>query len=135
MKALIALTALLWTMGFVAPAMAADQKALDEFENRAKRLNALGADKFDLAIQRISTETGVPVDTIRRQHERHPDTGIAGLMVANVLANETKKIPETFLSQRAAGKNWVTIAKENKVSVDTLNQRLARLERAIKGNN
>jgi len=119
-------------LGFVFPAMAADKQDLD---NRVKQLNSVGSkpDMQDVAFQRISTETGVPVETVRKQHQRHPNVGVAGLMIANVLANETKKAPEQFLGEHEKGKKWVPIAKENNVTVDKLNERLDRLAKAING--
>ena len=135
MKTLIALTFLVG-LGFIVPAVAADKEDLDHLENRVKQLNSLAAKPamMDVALKRISTETGVPVETVRKQHARHPNIGIAGLMLANVLSNETQKKPEQFLAQKEAGKKWITMAKENKVSIDKLNERLDRLARAIKGN-
>jgi hypothetical protein len=84
-------------------------------------------------LQRISTETGVPLERVREQHKQHPDIGVAGLMLANVMASDTKKRPENFLNQRASGKKWLKIAKEQNVPVERLNERLDRLNRAIKG--
>ena len=137
MKTFMAMTLLL-ALGLVFPAMAADKQDkqdLDQLENRVKQLNAVGnkPEMQDIAFQRISTETGVPVETVRKQHGRHPNVGVAGLMIANVLANETKKTPEQFLGAKEKGKNWVTIAQQNNVSVDKLNERLDRLAKAIKG--
>ena len=134
MKTFLAITWLM-ILGLTFPVIAADKEDLDHLEDRVKQLNSLAnkPGKLDLAIQRISTETGVPEASLRRQHGRHPDIGVGGLMIANVLANETKKLPEVFLKQRAAGKKWVPIAKENKVTVETLNERLDRLNKAIKG--
>jgi hypothetical protein len=133
MKILITMTIL--ALGLMFPALAADQEDLDHLENRVKQLNALGAKPAmqDVAFQRISTETGVPLETVRKQHGRHPKIGIAGLMMANVLANETKKNPDWFLTQKESGKKWLQLAKENNVSVDKLNERLDRLHKAIKG--
>ena len=133
MKILIAMTIL--ALGLVFPAFAADKEDLDHLENRVKQLNALGAKPAmqDVAFQRISTETGVPLETVRKQHGRHPNIGVAGVMIANVLANETKKNPEWFLTQKVDGKKWLQLAKEHNVSVDKLNERLDRLHKAIKG--
>jgi len=136
MKTLI-VSAVLWALGLclISPVAAADKQQLDQFDKRVSDINAMASKpaKTDLALQRISTETGMPVDRLKQQHQKHPDIGPAGLMVANVLADETKKGPEVFLSQKAAGKKWVNIAKENKVSVEKLIERLDRLEKAIKG--
>ncbi len=131
MKTLIAMT-MLMALGLVFPTLAADKQDL---ENRVKQLNSIGAkpEMQDIAFQRISTETGVPVETVRKQHQRHPNVGVAGLMMANVLADETKKTPEQFLAAHDKGKNWVTIAQQNNVSVDKLNERLERLAKAING--
>src|SRR5689334_17288357 len=114
MKTFIAMTMLL-ALGLAFPTMAADKEDHDELENRVTQINAMGAkpNMTDIALQRISTETGVPVETVRKQHGRHPSIGVAGLMIANVLANETKKAPETFLAQREGGKKWKQIAKQN----------------------
>jgi hypothetical protein len=85
----------------------------------------------DVAVQRVSVETGVPVDRVQAMHQKHSDIGIGGVLVANVLADETKKDPELFMKQRGQGKKWAAIAKENNVSFSSLNDRLDRLERAI----
>jgi hypothetical protein len=134
MRTFFAVT-LLMALGLVFPSLAADKQDLDHFESRVQQLNSL-AEKpgmMKVAIQTISNETGVPVEKVRNQHKRHSDMGIAGLMIANVLADDTKKAPEHFLSERESGKKWVTIARENKVSVDKLNERLDRFARALKG--
>ena len=57
--------------------------------------------------------------------------GGAALLLANVMAAETKKSPESFLKERSSGKEWVEIAQENKIPTDKLNVRLDRIERAI----
>ena len=126
----LATSAMVFAASFV---IAADKDDLDEYEKRLNRINAQ-AEKpgmLNVALQRISTETGVPLEQVRAQHKRHPEVGPAGLLIANVLANETKKAPSEFLKERAEGKKWVAIARQHKVSVDKLNDRLERLEKAI----
>ena|SRR5689334_23121215 len=136
MKTLIA-SAMLWALGLclIGPVAAADKQDLNQFDKRVNDINAVAGKpgKTDMVIQRISTETGMPADRLKQQHDKHPDIGLGGVFVANVLADETKKGPETFLSQKAAGKKWVDIAKANNVPVEKLNERLSRLENAIKG--
>jgi len=136
MKTLI-VSAVMWALGLclVSPIVAADKKNLNEFDKRVNDVNAIASKpaNMDMAFQRISTETGMPVDRLKQLHQKHPDIGLGGLFVANVLADETKKGPDTFLSQKASGRKWVNIAKENNVSVDKLNDRLERLEKALKG--
>ena len=113
--------------------IAADKEDMDEYEKRLNRINT-AAEKpgmMNVALQRIATETGVPLENVRAQHKRHPEVGPAGLLIANVLANETKKAPSEFLKERAEGKRWLAMARENKVSVDKLNDRLERFEKAL----
>ena len=113
--------------------IAADDQDVDEFERRVSRINA-AADKpgkMNIALQRISTETGVPLENVRGQHKRYTNMGAAGIMIANVLANETKKAPNDFLKARTDGKKWLAQARDNKVSVEKLNDRLERLQKAM----
>ncbi|MFL5048441.1 MAG: hypothetical protein ACJ8EA_26715, partial [Xanthobacteraceae bacterium] len=132
-KLLLALTTLVVAFGLTAPVFAADDE--DTYEKKVKQVNALGEKpgRMKVCLQRISTETGVPVEKVQTQAKRHPEAGAAGLFLANLMADETKKEPEQFLKARENGKKWLTIAKNNKVSVDKLNERLDRFEKAIKG--
>jgi hypothetical protein len=104
----------------------------NELDNRVEQINRMiKRDNMDLAVKRISTETGVPEDRVRAMHERHQRIGPAGLMIANVLANETKKEPEQFMREKTGGKTWVAIARDNNVPLDRLSMRLDRLETAL----
>lgn len=127
-------SAVLWALGLCLVG-AADKKAGDEFDKRVNEVNAVASQpaNMNLVLQRISTETGVPVERLKQQHQKHPDVGLGGVFVANLMADETKKSPENFVAQKASGKKWVTIAKEHNVSLDKINDRLERLEKAIKG--
>jgi hypothetical protein len=105
----------------------------DELDSRAQTLNAL-ADKHGgmrEAIHDVSVETGVPQEQLQRMHDQHPDAGAGGIMIACVLADNTKKAPETFLSRHINGKGWAAIARDNSVPLEKINDRLAKLERDI----
>jgi hypothetical protein len=133
MKRLItALSLFALTFVLVGPALADEE---DEYEARVKRINAMAEKpgKMKTALQRIATETGMTADRIESQHKKNPEMGPAGIMLANVMSNDTKKNPGYFIEQRKSGKKWLAIAKENKIPVDRLNERLERLENAIKG--
>ena len=106
----------------------ADREALDDRIDQVNR--AAKKEGKDVAMQRISTETGVSMDQLQSMNKKF-DVGPAGLMVASVLANETKKGPEHFLRQHQEGKSWAALARDNKVPIDRLNSRLDRLENAI----
>ena len=84
-----------------------------------------------VALERISNQTGVPVEQVQALHKRHDEVRAGGLLVACVLAAETKKAPDTFLKQRNQGKSWSAIARENNVPADKLIQRLDNLRNAL----
>lgn len=104
------------------------QKA--ELDDRVRTLNSMADKKGDFraALHNVSVETGVPMDQLQRMHDQHPDAGAGGIMVACVLADDTKGSPEHFLSTHKSGRSWAAIAHENNVPLDRLNGRLDRLE-------
>ena len=110
---------------------AAENPGRDALEDRVQEVNRSGrSEGMDVTLKRISTETGVPLDQVKAMHKRYP-VGPGGLMIACVLANETKKEPEQFLKQHANGKSWVALARANDVGIDKLSSRLDRLNTAI----
>ncbi|HXT13305.1 MAG TPA: hypothetical protein VN873_17240 [Candidatus Angelobacter sp.] len=111
-------------------AIARGQSARDELETRAQHVNSL-ADRHGgmrEVIHSVSVETGVPQEQLQRMHDEHPDAGPAGLMIASVLADNTKKSPEMFLRRHVNGRGWASIARENNVPLDKINNRLDKLE-------
>jgi hypothetical protein len=106
----------------------------DELETRAHTVNALADQRGGMkeAIHDVSVETGVPVDQLQKLHDRHPDAGPAGLMIAAVLADNAKGAPETYLTHHVNGKGWGAIARDSKVPLEKINDRLAKLERDLK---
>ena len=105
----------------------------DELDSRAQTVNAL-ADKrggMKEAIHDVSVETGVPLEQLQKMRDQHPDAGAAGIMIACVMADNTKKSPEAFLSRHINGKGWAAIARDNNVPLDKINERLSRLERDL----
>jgi hypothetical protein len=110
---------------------AADNPARDELENHVREVNRSGkSEGTDVTLKRISTETGVPLEQVKSMNKRYA-VGPGGLMIACVLANETKKEPEQFLKQHANGKSWAALARANDVALDKLSSRLDRLNTAI----
>jgi hypothetical protein len=71
------------------------------------------------------------MNELQDMHKRHPDAGAAGIMIACVLADNTKKPPEEFLSKHIKGKGWAAIAHDNNVPLEKLNVRLDHLEREL----
>jgi hypothetical protein len=64
-------------------------------------------------------------------HKNHPKVHAGGLLVACVLADETRKSPSTFLKQHDSGKSWTSFAEDNNVSVDKLSARIERLQQSL----
>jgi len=121
----------------MAPLRAADNK---EKEKDADRLNDRVHDINDLARKRgmmtpalktISNETGVPLERVEAMHKKYDETGPAGLMLACVLAAETKKEPESFIKTHSSGKGWGAIARDNNVPTERLTTRLDHMERFV----
>ena len=127
----IGLTIALGVGGLQAADNKDDQQS--HFKRRVEQINDAAKDKevMQLAIKHISVETGVPADKVRVHHERHPNMGAAGLLLANVMAAETKKPPATFLNERQTGDSWLAIAKEHKVGIEKLTVRLDNVWKAI----
>jgi hypothetical protein len=104
-----------------------------DFDENVREVNDL-TDKPSVlkqALHHISIETGVPLEKVQAEHRRHPEIGAAGLLIGNVMAAETSTQPDRFFRQRAGGKKWAAIAKENNISLDKLNLRLDNLEKAL----
>lgn len=113
--------------------LARGQTARDELESRAQNVNSL-ADRHGgmrEAIHDVSVETGVPQEKLQRMHDQHPDAGPAGLMIASVIADNAKGNPEQYLSRHMNGRGWGSIAHENNVPLDKINNKLANLEREL----
>jgi hypothetical protein len=117
------------------PAMAADTNSQSSLQSQMEQLNSATStpEKMDTALQRIATETGVPIDRVRALHKNHPKVQAAGILAACVLADETKKTPDSFLKQHDAGKSWSSIAEENNVSADKMSARVERLQQSLNG--
>lgn len=105
--------------GFEQQSVAIDQRAASSPENLTASLNA------------ISVQTGVPLATVQEQHKQYPNIGVAGLLAANVLADQTKKDPTVFLQAKAAGQTWSQIAQSNNVPMAKLDARLASVEQSM----
>src|SRR2546422_166988 len=118
---------------FGAGAYAADQNTKDAFERKAANVNEVArrADKLPVALHAISVETGVPEDRLREMHKKNPDAGPAGILIASVMADETKQPPEKFLRSHVEGKSWEAIAHDNHVTLKKVNDRLDHLEKAV----
>jgi hypothetical protein len=103
------------------------------FENHIRSLNTATVNNHaeKTTLHGVSVETGVPEDQVLQIHKNNPKTGPAGIFVACIIADHTKKDPETYVKQSAAGKAWAVIAQENNVPLDQIDERLARIEKYV----
>jgi hypothetical protein len=103
------------------------------FDARAHSLNTSveKGGKLTDAYHAVAVETGVPEAKIEAMHKKHPKAGPAGILAACVLADETKKDPDRFLTRFSGGKDWTSIAADNNVPIEKLNVRLDRVENYV----
>jgi hypothetical protein len=87
--------------------------------------------QWETAMHTISVQTGVPRDQLRTLRQNYPTVEPSAVLIASVLADETKKAPEEFLKQHIAGQTWVQIARNNKVPLDKIDARLERIQQAL----
>ena len=124
-------TSLVFGLG-MSSVRAADKQA-DSLSDRIHAVNdaAKKSGNTQAALHSISVETGVPKSQVEAIHKKYSDTGVGGVLVSCVLADETKKAPESFLDKHKEGKSWSDLAHENHVAVEKLNTRLDHVEQVI----
>ena len=111
----------------------ADEKTADRLNSRVHDVNDAAKKKgmMSEAMHTVSVETGVPREQVEGLHKRFPDVGPAGILIACVMADETKKAPEEFIKKHNSGDGWGTIAREHRVPQEKLIERLDHLDRAL----
>lgn len=87
--------------------------------------------QWETAMHTISVQTGVPRDQLRAMRQKHPTVEPSAVLIACVLADETKKPPEQFLERAIATQDWIPIARNNKVPLEKINARLERIQQAL----
>ncbi|HMJ91580.1 MAG TPA: hypothetical protein VK530_17280 [Candidatus Acidoferrum sp.] len=105
-----------------------------DVEQRIRQINRLDNKPvvLDAGLRAVSKELGTPVPVLEAQLKEHSRLGIAGLLVANTIASDSKKSPETVIKAHGDGRSWVEMARNNNVSLDTLEAKLTRVENAMK---
>ena len=73
------------------------------------------------------------MEQLQKMRDQHPDAGAAGLMIACVIADNAKGSPEGYLNRHVNGKGWASIARDNNVPLEKINQRLDKLQRDLEG--
>jgi hypothetical protein len=111
---------------------AADAKVEKEvLDERAKNINetAKKPGMAEVALRSVSNETGVPREQVEGMYKNHKNP--AGILIACVLADETKRQPKDFLEHHVAGKSWTSMANEHHVPMEKINGKLANLEKDL----
>src|SRR5712671_6917820 len=110
-----------------------EDKTADRLNSRVHEVNDAAKKKgmMPVAMHTVSVETGVPREQVEALHKRFPDTGPAGIMLACVFADETKKSPEEIIKKHNSGADWDSMARQNKIPMEKLIERLDHLERAV----
>ena len=105
--------------------------ARQELNAHVEDVNKAAKNKMETALHAVSVETGIPQERVETMHKNFPDVGPAGILMASVLADNTKKDPETFMRKHHTGTGWTAQARENNVSLDKLHERLDHLDKAV----
>ena len=105
-----------------------------DIEERIQALNKLDNTPASMraGMAAVSKETAVPLPKIQAEHKEHPNVGLAGLFVAHELATQTHKPVEQFPKARASGKSWSQIAGSHGLNLTVVENKLARIESAVR---
>jgi hypothetical protein len=105
-----------------------------DIENRIRQINRLDNRPAvrDAGLRAVSKELGKPVPQLQTQLKEHSGLGIAGLLVANTIASESKKDADTVIKAHGGDRGWVDVARNNNVSLDSLEAKLSRVESAMR---
>jgi hypothetical protein len=117
------------------PAADKQTQTKGDIEDRIREVNRLdnkGAEK-NAGLRAVSDELAIPVPTLQAQLKSHPNLGIGGLVAANTIAQATKKDADTLIKAHGEGRGWAVVARNNGVSVDTIESKLTNVENAMKG--
>ena len=114
-------------------ARAQDKATKDNFERKAHAVNAAAkqTDSANSALRAISVETGVPLEKVQGMYKDHPKAGPAGILVACVLADETKLAPEKFLEGESDVKSWETLISHHNVPLQKVSDRFDHVQREM----
>jgi hypothetical protein len=87
--------------------------------------------QWETAMHTISVQTGVSREQLRAMRQKHPTVEPSAVLIACVLADETKKAPDQFLERAIATQDWIPIARNNKVPLEKINARLEQIQQAL----
>ena len=111
-----------------------ERGAAGDLDRHIQAVNRLDKNQAALraGMAAVSKETAVPLNTIEAEHKDHPQMGLAGLFVAHQLSVTTHKPADQFIKQRQSGQSWAQIARANNQDLADLDQKLTRIEEAMR---
>lgn len=80
----------------------------------------------------MSKETAVPLPTVEEAERNHPNAGLGDLFVAQELATKTQKSVSDLLGMHRDGKTWAEIAASHNQDISSVQQKLSRVEEAMR---
>ncbi len=110
-------------------ARADDRQELDAKVSTLNTIEAKHGDQ-DAVFARISAETGVSVETLRKE-KTETGLGFGGLLIANELAKASGKTFAAVAAEFKAGKGWGQIAAEANVKLGALMKSAHRVEAKV----
>jgi hypothetical protein len=99
------------------------ERVFADLEAQAQRDGASGR-----LLERLSRQQNIPVSTLQSQLRKHPGLTVPQLYVATVIAREGRTSLDPVVQSYKAGKSWAEIARDRKVSVADLADRLRAAE-------
>jgi hypothetical protein len=105
-----------------------------ELERRLSSLNSLDDEPSAqrAGLMALSKETAVPYPQIEELHKQHTSASVGDLFIAQELATKTQKSASEFLSKKNAGKSWSEIISDNNQNRSEIEQKLSRIEQAMR---
>jgi hypothetical protein len=112
------------------PAASAPETRLHQLQKQVNETTKT-PQQWEVAMHTISVQTGVSREQLRAMRQKHPTVEPSAVLISCVLADETKKAPEQFLERAIATQDWIPIARNHKVPLEKINERLERIQQAI----
>jgi hypothetical protein len=105
-----------------------------ELDTRIASLNTLDDQPLAMrtGLAAVSKETAVPLTQIEDLQKQNANAGVGDLFVAQELATHTQKPASDFLKQHSDGKSWSQLISDNNQNRTEIEQKLARVEDAMK---
>jgi hypothetical protein len=108
--------------------------ATSELDKRVAALNTLDDQPLQMrtGLASVSKETAVPLTQIEELQKQNASASLGDLFIAQELAVKTQKPASDFLRQRTDGKSWTQIISDHKQSESEIQQKLGRIEQAMR---